>query len=203
MRFAVVLMASLSWSGYCFGQADSISATLRFTALKVQSLRNQHIDTVFCYHNECGGCFYKKSKDTCAAYEDTRYLFWHKKRRYFACVVDKCGSHRIAPMGGRAWAIIINDYTTIIELNPLDTFKKNIGSGTDGSTVFRSGDDLPEDIFELYLTSGHSLLDIDDGYLGSATMNEEKPNDQTVKKIKEIKATIYSVMGRVTEMGKR
>jgi hypothetical protein len=181
MRFAFSLIAAIFCLGYCYGQADSISTTLRLTALKIQSLHDQHIDTILCYHNECGLCFYKRSKDTCAAYEDTQYLFWNKKHRHFACVVDKCGSHKIVPMDGRTWAVIINDYTAIVKLNK--------------STGFRSGDDIPEDIFELYLPSGHSLVDIDDGYLNSSAMTAEKPEEQTVKMIKEITATINGVMG--------
>jgi hypothetical protein len=196
MRFAFALIASLVCSGYCLGQVDSSSVSLRWAALKIQALHDQHIDTVLCYHNGCPGCFFKKSKDTCAAYDDTRYLFWHKKRRYFACMVDKCGSHRIAPMDGRKWGIIMNDYAAIVKLNPADTYKDKTDSGTSEMTVFRSGDDIPEDVFELYLTSRHSLLDIDDGYLGSTSMNAEKPTDQTVEKIKEIKATINGVMGK-------
>ncbi len=189
----IVLMCCVLCSGYCFAQGDS-STALRWTKLKVQSLQNQHIDTILCYNNECGGCFHKKSKDSCYAYDDMRYLFWHKKSRYFACVVDKCGSHKIAPIDERSWAVLMDDYATIVKLNPADTYKEKTSSGKSEMTVFGSGDDIPEDIFELYLTSGHVQLHIDDYYLDSPTRNAEKTDDQTVKKIKEIKATIKGVM---------
>jgi len=190
----MVLISCLLCSGHCFARLVS-SAVQRWTQLKVQSLNHQHIDTVLCYHNECGGCWFKKSKNPCTAYDETQYLFWHKKSRYFACLVDKCGSHKIAPMDERSWAIIMNDYLTVVKLSPNFTYKDKTGSGADEMTIFSAGDDIPEDIFELYRGNGHSLLDISSGYLFSAAVNAEKPDEQAVKKIKEIRATIYGVMG--------
>jgi len=201
MKLALALITFLFCAGYCLGQADSISTSLRFTALKIQSLQDQHIDTILCYHNECGGCFQKKSKDSCYAYEDMRYLFWHKKTHYFACLVAKCGSHKITPINARSWAIIMNDYATIVKLNPADTYKEKTSSGKSEMTVFRSGDDIPEDIFELYLPCEHIQLYIDDFYLESPARIAEKTDDQTVEKIREIKATINGVMKTYYQKG--
>jgi len=189
-RFVVVLMVFLFGFRYCYAQADSSSTVLHWTNLKVQSLKNQHVDTILCYHNDCAGCFKIEPQLPCAAYGDTRYLFWRKKGRSFACMMDNCGDHKIPQMNFSTWELIVKDYNSIIKLSPANTFRDHTPQGINEMTIFQSGDDIPLDEFELYTGSSHSLLVIDDYYLQSVSAKAENAIGHVNDQIGELKEKI-------------
>jgi hypothetical protein len=193
MKLALALITFLFCAGYCYAQADS-SAAIRWTALKILSVEKQHVDTILCYHSECPGCFFKKSKNACVAYNDARYLFWRKKGHNFACSIDECGDHKFATMDDSTWTVITNDLAEIIKLDPAHTFKGSARSGIDTMLVLPAPDDIPKDIFELYTNRRRILLSINDDYLNQVLAKDINIGELEKRKIDDIKDLILDFM---------
>jgi hypothetical protein len=161
-RFMATLILCMLASVKCFAQYDSTLFASHLLSQKIHELEARHVDTIVCYHTDCGDCFIRKGKgkDTCnLAY--ARYLFWREKGKSFACRFDYCGEHKVIRIAKDSFAVITSVCSQIIKLRPRDGTVGTVGNGLDSALYFNAADGTPVSFFEFYLKNRRIEIDID------------------------------------------
>ena len=95
MRFYTLLLLFILLHGYAFSQKLSIE---KLSKDKIDSLKNEHVDTIMWYHSYCGECAIVKRLDTPLIYSNctlqigyklnTNLIFYKQNGKYFIINFD-------------------------------------------------------------------------------------------------------------------
>jgi hypothetical protein len=95
MRFYNLLLLLILLDGYAYSQKLSIE---KLSKDKIDSLRNEHVDTIMWYHSYCGECLIVNRPDTPIIYSNctlqlgyklnNNLIFYKQKGKYFVINFD-------------------------------------------------------------------------------------------------------------------